>query len=207
MLKVSVWPLEWSPCPLPVSKHSPNTFCWYLSRVNPPPVPALCMPGQNRSIRPLFCLSFTVYDKAENGPEGLIRISGVHFQQGVRYTVWSLQDYTSSLGRARNCRSQERQNEKRRLEITNSWYLLGMSDESESAFHSSRLRPTPGSVLGHVVAAYLSCTFPGARGFLQLREGPEVRALGAAVAATLLGLSQSLCQTRLGHGLDLLQGL
>lgn len=68
-------------------------------------------------------------------------------------------------------------------------------------------RPRPGRVLGHGVSAYLSCTFPWARGFLQLRQGPEVGALGAGVGATLLRLGQSLRQARLSHGLDLLQSL
>lgn len=55
--------------------------------------------------------------------------------------------------------------------------------------------------------AYLSCTFPGVGGFLQLRQGPQVGALRAGAGAALLGLRKSLRQARLSHGLDLLQSL
>lgn len=69
------------------------------------------------------------------------------------------------------------------------------------------LRPRPVRPLGHLVSAYLSCTFPRARGFLQLCERPKVGALGAGVGAALLGLSKSLCQAGLSYRLDLLQCL
>lgn len=68
-------------------------------------------------------------------------------------------------------------------------------------------RSGPERLQGPPVFAYLSCTFPRAGGFLQLRQRAKVGALGAGVGTTLLGLRKSLGKAGLSHGLDLLQCL